>query len=155
VLGEHWVEQDAHAVDFDVDARVADPERAQPIGSGCGGERGLVDGEHGERRRRHAHLLARELMARVRAQVGERRRRFGDDVDEAAVVVLRVRLRSREAGARHAGAELRQREDDRADDDERDRDHGKRGESANDPARHPRSGLHGARDRGQTQICST
>jgi hypothetical protein len=154
VLGEDRVEQHAHAVDLDIDAGVADPERAQPVGRRRFGERGLVDREHRQRRRRNAHLVARELADGVLAQVGERCRRLGNDVDEAAVAVVRIRLRAREPRAVHAGAERRQREDDPAGDREGASDERERDDAANEPARPPRARRHRKRRR-HVESCGT
>ena len=109
-LGEDRVEQQAQPVDLDIDAGVADPEGAQAARGRRGGERRLVDRQHRQRRGRHAHFVARELANHVAEQGAEAGRRLGLQVDEAAVVVLRIRLRALESRAAHRCAELRLRQ---------------------------------------------
>ncbi len=109
-LGEDRVEQQAQPVDLDIDAGVADPEGTQAAGRRRRGERRGVDRQHRQRSGWHAHFVARELANHVAEQGAEARRRLRLQVDEATVVVLRIRLRALESRAAHRCAELRLRQ---------------------------------------------
>jgi hypothetical protein len=86
---------------------VADPEGTQAAGRRRRGERRLVDRQHRQRRWRHANFVAGELADHVVEHRAEAGRRFRLQVDEAAVAVLRIRLRALEPRAAHRRAELR------------------------------------------------
>jgi len=109
-LREDRVEQQAQAIDLDVHAGVADPERAQ---AACGrrrSERRQVDRQHGQRRRWHANFVAGELANEVVEHRAGAGRRLGLEVDETAVAILRVGLGALEPRSAHRCAELRLRE---------------------------------------------
>ena len=109
VLGEHGIDEQAHAIDRDVDTGVPDPKRLQA--GRCGGvlQRSRIDRQDRNRAGRAADLvaeLAGEEVPRIGERVGGRRQR----VHEPAVVVVRIRARTRQTLAIETAAELRQRQ---------------------------------------------